>query len=134
MAEDDDLRIRWNRRGLEMARNFIVGRILDRTAQGVDVNGQRFAPYSERHKRTRAKRGLSTDTVDLRMTGSMLGTIGGEVRVDGDDFEITVAPTALGAIKAASIEAGPPRRNFLGVTDEDADDVAAIVARAMDLE
>ena len=47
--------------------------ILNRTAKGVDINGQRFKPYSEKYAFFRAKKGRTPVNVDLNFTGQMLG-------------------------------------------------------------
>ena len=47
--------------------------IEDRTAKGVDMNGQRFKPYSEKYAFFRAKKGRTPVNVDLNFTGQMLG-------------------------------------------------------------
>ena len=47
--------------------------IQDRTAKGVDINRQRFKPYSEKYALFRAKKGRNPANVDLNFTGQMLG-------------------------------------------------------------
>ena len=47
--------------------------IQDRTAKGVDIDGQRFKPYSEKYAFFRAKKGRTPVNVDLNFTGQMLG-------------------------------------------------------------
>lgn len=47
--------------------------IQDRTAKGVDMNRQRFEPYSEKYALFRAKKGRTPVNVDLNFTGQMLG-------------------------------------------------------------
>ena len=47
--------------------------IQDRTAKGVDMNGQRFKPYSEKYAFFRAKKGRTPVNVDLNFTGQMMG-------------------------------------------------------------
>lgn len=54
---------------------FLRTRILERTAAGEDVHGQRFEFYSPRYEALRRKKGLPTDKVDLFFTGSMLSSI-----------------------------------------------------------
>lgn len=50
---------------------------------GIGADGEKFKPYTPAYERWRKKRGLRTDTVDLRVTGDMLDradlyTVGGE--------------------------------------------------------
>lgn len=44
---------------------FIRSRILERTSQGVDAEGQAFAPYSASYAKRKAKAGGRVDQVDL---------------------------------------------------------------------
>jgi hypothetical protein len=52
-----------------------LGIIQDRTAAGVDINGQRFKPYSEKYAFFRAKNGRTPVNVDLNFTGQMMGNM-----------------------------------------------------------
>lgn len=54
---------------------YLTGSILMRTSEGIDVEGVPFEPYSISYRRTREKRGLSTDTVDLFFSGQMLNSL-----------------------------------------------------------
>lgn len=49
--------------------------ILDRTSRGKDVDGDPFDPYSKSYNRTRAKKGLPTEIVDLFFRGTMLSAL-----------------------------------------------------------
>jgi len=51
-----------------------------RTEEGLDYEGRRFEPYSEKYKKIRRKKGKKTGAVDLRMSGRMPGSM--ETRVD----------------------------------------------------
>ena len=54
---------------------LIRQRILDRTARGVDAEGQPFAPYSEDYAKTKREALGSSGAVDLTVSGEMLRAI-----------------------------------------------------------
>jgi hypothetical protein len=97
---------------------LIVGAILARTDAGKDVNGNAFKPYSQSHKRTRAKKGLSISPVDLRMTGRLMGSIGlRQVQIEAEGVLLTIAPSATEILKARAIE--QDGRLFVGLSPAD---------------
>jgi len=59
--------------------NEIGGRLMqsikDRTADGIDAEGNQFKDYSKEHARIRELVGLQTEHVDLFFGGSMLGSM-----------------------------------------------------------
>lgn len=62
---------------------FVRGKILERTARGVDASGQAFAPYSAPYaERKRTDLG-ATGVVDLMVSGEMLRAITYEARPNG---------------------------------------------------
>lgn len=46
--------------------------IIDNSAKGDDIKGQKMIKYSEPYKKWRAKHGLTTDPVNLRKEGKLL--------------------------------------------------------------
>lgn len=50
-------------------------RIWARTAAGLGVDGQPFAPYAEAYEKRRRRRGLPRNRVTLRFTGAMLDAL-----------------------------------------------------------
>ena len=60
--------------------------ILNRTAKGDDINGQRFEPYSKKYAFFRAKKGRNPENVDLNFTGQMLGDM--SIKVNSKRAEI----------------------------------------------
>jgi hypothetical protein len=74
---------------MKMAGDKQKQRIKERTAQGVDVNGQAFAPYSNRYAKIRAKRGLRVSPPDLRSSGGLLDSMETEV-LNEKQFAIVV--------------------------------------------
>lgn len=55
--------------------NFVIFNIQDRTADGKDVDGQPFTPYSKSYKMIREEKGLPSGKVDLFFTGSMMSAM-----------------------------------------------------------
>lgn len=62
---------------------FVRSRILERTARGVDAEGQAFAPYSERYAAVKRDELGATGAVDLMVSGEMLRAITYEARPSG---------------------------------------------------
>ena len=54
---------------------FVMTRIKERTAKGVDVGGSSFKPYSAQYAFFRESKGRPTDKVDLFFTGSMMSAM-----------------------------------------------------------
>lgn len=53
----------------------VISQIQIRTAEGKDVRGQAFAPYSRGYKLFRSKNGRPVDKVNLFFTGSMMSSM-----------------------------------------------------------
>ncbi|KKM85177.1 hypothetical protein LCGC14_1291740, partial [marine sediment metagenome] len=64
-----------NRRLMGEIGLFIRTEILTRTADGKDVDGDPFEPYSAPYAKWREKEGWPTADVDLFFTGSMLSAL-----------------------------------------------------------
>ena len=104
---------------------FIRSRILDRTAQGVDANGQPFQAYSAGYAKRKEKAGGRVDQVDLysveqhpHMLNAMLG------RTNSDGFEVGFYGEE--AIRAEANDKGLghlPERGFFRANEEDIADV-----------
>lgn len=61
-------------------------RILERTARGVDANGQPFAPYDETYRDRKREELGATGGVDLTVSGEMLRAI----TMDVTDKKVTL--------------------------------------------
>lgn len=97
---------------------LIIGQILLRTEEGLDADGEPFKPYSKGHARARAKKGLGTAPVDLRMTGQMLGSIGlRAAQITAQGVRLKIAPSAAQILKARAIE--QDGRLFVGLSPAD---------------
>lgn len=73
---------------------LVPGMILRRTEQGIDANGQQFAPYSKRHLQF-LRRGGEDTKVDLRLSGGLLNSIKARnIEILKDAVRVIVAPDA----------------------------------------
>lgn len=107
----------------------VVQFIKERTDRGVDVNGNKFAGYSESYVNSLdfKNAGKSKGEVNLRLTNEMMDTLD-VVSVSSDEvwvgFEQGTAPNDKAAWAAAG-DNGPSRK-FLGIKDAD---LAAMIDR-----
>lgn len=70
----------------------IVGHILERVGEGLDIKGKPFKAYSLRYRRFLAAAGES-DLVDLRLTGGMLNSLAvRSIRIEEVSATIIVGP------------------------------------------
>lgn len=72
---------------LQEVGEFAISLITLRTRKGLDADRKRFKPYSARYVPVRQYRGLQTDSVDLTVSGHMLGSM--VPAVTGDN-EVTI--------------------------------------------
>jgi len=94
--------------------------ILTRTSEGVDASGADLAPYSKRYARESGK-----VTPNLRRTGNLLGTM----KVKANKTSGYIHPTVPYAVLLnwGSKRYGFPRREFVGMSQADAETVAKTV-------
>ena len=100
---------------------LIIDRILERTASGRDVSGERFARYNPNYREQRQERGLPT-TPDLKLTGQMISSIQ-LLRHSQGSITIGVIRGSDAARKARWQQGGNPsipERNFMGIDDAEA--------------
>lgn len=97
-----------------------ITRIKNRTAQGVDVNGRTFAPYSEKYAKLRAKRGQRVSPPDLRGSGRLLDEMNVEVLND-HQFAIHLGSGDAAQIAAALNDgtAHMPARHFFATSPQE---------------
>lgn len=111
---------------------FLVGAIKLRTADGEDVEGNKFKPYSPSYALFRKKKGLQTDEVDLFFTGSMMSSM----TYDASDTKVKVyflnteskgvdgGEGAKNPDKAAWLN---EKREFFAMSDDDIEEIDEIV-------
>lgn len=75
-----------------------LGIIVARTRTGLDADGKPFKAYSADYAKVRAARGLNTSTVDLAVTGHMIGSM----TVTGRSGEAEIAFMASREAKKAA--------------------------------
>jgi hypothetical protein len=91
-----------------------IARIKTRTAEGRDVNGVPFEPYTPQYSKTRTKRGLSVTPVDLRSSGRMLDSMQPEV-LSPNSFAVVISDAEADAYAGSINES---RRFFDTSRDE----------------
>lgn len=114
-------------RGLKLAiGQALLDRILERTADGIDVNGDKFPKYSDAYKKSLPFKawGKSAGDVNLELTGQMLGTLdfineGSNDLTLGWDNEEQILK-AYNHITGDTV----PKRDFFGANQADIDAVA----------
>ena len=95
--------------------------INQRTLDGEDVDGKTFLPYSEEYAK---KKGVSTESVDLFLTGKMLDAI--EV-VDSTTDTVSIGITEEEEAKKSfyhNVDASK-KREFFGITKNEAERIAS---------
>lgn len=108
---------------------FMRFRIQARTAEGKDVDGKDFEPYSDAYKAYRTKTGHPSDKVNLFFTGSMLSSMDFEVSRKRVDlfFQNTSDPDGVSnPMKAFFLN---ENRTFFSLSDDDVKGIMAIINR-----
>ncbi len=108
--------------------------IQQRTRRGVDYLGNPFEAYSEGWAKTRAAKGLPTDTVNLQFTlyGGMMESMTWDATPQLDGVELYFNKDEKAKLAYYHTEAGAGKskvkREFFALNDEDADKLAGLVA------
>lgn len=147
--------VRFNsEKAIRLIAGYVPGAIIRRTAQGLDANGQPFAPYTPRYRQTLAKMG-EDQSEDLRLTGGLMNSVKvREKRVTAAGVEVVIAPdtgtsprvVAAGGRAKRTGDQGPPHnilgywlhhgtphmraRPFMGLSPDQQDELNRILARA----
>jgi hypothetical protein len=79
------------REDMAAAGQMLRQRIVDRTARGVDAEGQPFAAYSDGYAEQKRKAGVGTGGVDLTVSGEMLRAITVDVAADAKSVTLSFA-------------------------------------------
>lgn len=119
--------IRFDRIGIK-ANQFI----LDRTANGIGVDGSEFQEYSDSYKQYKAERlGVSPDVVDLYDSGNMMGSL----VVESDNVSATLFfADRVNNDKAATHNEGldgMPKREFFGLSNDEQGFIAGMMRNDM---
>ena len=66
----------------DLVATLVVGHIRERCSRGLDIHDKPFAPYSESYKATLRKLGRNVGTVDMLLSGGLLGGVNVVERTD----------------------------------------------------
>ena len=111
---------------------FLISQIQIRTAEGVDVDGNAFTPYSPGYALFRRRKGRSASRVNLFFTGSMMSAMTFEA--DSDEvtlfFQNTSDPS--GTRNPAKAFFLNQERRFFAMSEEDRQGVLRIIDNHID--
>lgn len=95
-------------------------RIRERTAEGIDAEGEPFEPYSKDYAKKRLKEGKPTNIVTLQYTGEMLRNLRSSVNTTKQEVVLHF-PDPQQALKAAAHNEESARvlRRFFALNEED---------------
>lgn len=100
--------------------NFLTFSILARTAEGRDVHGTAFEPYSTPYKKVREDKGLPTSRVDLFFTGQMTSSLTFDATRDAVQVFFMDTPRRGGkATNAAVAYYNNEVREFFAISSEE---------------
>lgn len=105
-----------------------VTKMVNRTADGKDIDGNEFEPYSEAYAE---KKGVSRNSVDLILEGDMLSSF--EQSLERRNIIKIKVEQGLQTLKSYNHNVGDtlPRRTYFGFNDEsDIEDIVRQVDRA----
>lgn len=106
-------------------KELIVERIVSRTLNGEDINGETFTKYSEAYAK---KKGVDPESVDLFLEGDMLSSID---EIEGRQPNM-VKIAVVGKnenLKAYNSNIGDtlPQRTFFGVNDDELESIVGAI-------
>jgi phage gpG-like protein len=106
---------------------FMQLRIKERTAEGKDVDGTLFEPYSPAYKVFRQKKGHPVNKVNLFFTGSMMSSM--TFRTGGNEVELYFLNTSdpSGARNPQKAFFLNEDRTFFSLSEQDVEDIVEIV-------
>ena len=116
---------------LDEVADYLVFRIQSRTRQGLDHEGNRFAPYAASTKTDRGDRGRETSRVTLEDSGRMMASMRG--RGEQGAAVVYFASRTEGR-KAAHLDEGTKHmkaRRFMEPSDGDIEGALVILLRRM---
>lgn len=99
----------------ELFADLVIDKMVDRTIQGKDINNRKFRRYSKDYAE---KKGVSTSSVDLTLTGDMLNSISdktsGKVKVEIAQDETPKAYGHISGMEGHPIIKNGKVRDFFG--------------------
>jgi len=118
--------------------NYVMSSIKNRTADGVDVDMERFKKYTTGHSKVRAIKGLPTNVVDLFFHGTMMNAMTHEAT--DDRVVLYFLPTTGKDAKGKPSNVKSPAkayylnedREFFAMSDKDKDGAQDMVIKELD--
>lgn len=116
---------------------YFIDKMKSRTRSGIDINGDKFAPYSESYKNSIPFQAAGKSKhVNLKLSGDMLGSIdivkveGNKIRIGFDDREQELK--AHGHMTGGGNGNKLPIREFFGVSESEIQDAKDKFGRLVD--
>lgn len=104
-------------------------RIQKRTAEGEDVDGKAFEPYSPAYAAARSAAGHPANVVNLFFTGSMMSSMDFEISRDKVDLFFTNSTDPTGTRNPLKAYFLNQKRTFFALSEEDIQGVVDLVNR-----
>lgn len=110
---------------------FINLQIKARTSKGVDMDEQKFPPYSPRYAARRRKAGHPVQNVNLFFTGSMFSSL--TYHAESSQVTSFFMPTVdkYGGRNPQKAFFNDQLRPFFGLTDDDVTEIEKMVAKGL---
>lgn len=106
---------------------YVISQIQIRTAEGKDVVGANFAPYTAHYRLFRQEKGRSTSKVNLFFTGSMMGSMTHEATDDMTRIFFMNTKDPSGASNPLKAYGLNRKRNFFAIGEEDQQEIERMI-------
>lgn len=106
---------------------FAISQIQIRTAEGTDVKGRPFAPYSPRYRMFKKGKGSAGDKVNLFLTGSMMGSMTHDATEDTTRIFFMNTEDRSGTKNPAKAFFLNQKRNFFALSKEDQEGISRML-------
>ena len=116
-----------SRRLMAEIATFLIANIKLRTADGKDVSGQAFEPYSNKYAMFRKKKGHPTNKVSLFFSGSMLSSMDYEATTSTAKLYFLNTEDKTGTKNPSKAYWLNQKREFFALSDEDMREVENMV-------
>lgn len=113
---------------LQEAVDLLMYRILERTSRGLSANRRAFAPYAERTRAGKARRGRRAGVVTLADSGEMLAAMTGSVQRGLGVIYFNARTAGQRALWLHEGTRHMPARPFLDASRSERDEAAKMIA------